>query len=93
MRHLARCKLLSAFWQLKETKIELASGELGICVGVATCRLIPGEGDRGQEKAPVGAASSSLTIFLLAVTSVLKLLIWGPVHGEWEAEGELEGSA
>lgn len=53
--------------QLKETKIDLASGELGICVGIATCRLAPGEGDRGQEKDPAGA-STSLPIFLLALT-------------------------
>lgn len=53
--------------QLKATKIDLASGELGICVGVATCRLAPGEGDRGQEKDPAGA-STSLPIFLLDLT-------------------------
>lgn len=54
MRHLAWCRLLSALWQLKGTKIDLASGELGIYVGFATCRLITGEGDRRKEKDPVG---------------------------------------
>ena len=65
MRHLAWCRLLSALWQLKETKIHLASGELGTGVGVATCRLITGEGDRGKEKDAVGAASTFLPVFWL----------------------------
>lgn len=78
----------TALWRLKET--DLASGELGICVGVATCRLITGEGDRGKEKDPIGTAGTSLPVFCFEHNPmVLKLLIWGPVRGDWEAQGGL----
>lgn len=52
MRHLAPRKLLCSLWQLKEAKIGLASGEIDI-VGVATCRFVTGEADKGKEKDPV----------------------------------------